>query len=100
MYIFVSTGKFPVSTGKYPVSTLGGVSVGPSGAFYTEKPSTFVGISVDIFVYTPVCTFVSTFVGQISRVKFRGSRALCLSDKRAPKQTGTKMPIFHNPGPF
>ena len=34
-----------------------------------KKTSTFVGISVDIFVYTPVCIFVSTsvreFVGQI-----------------------------------
>ena len=40
-------------------------------AFYTDKASTCVGISVDIFVYTPVCIFVSTFVrefvGQISR---------------------------------
>ena len=29
---------------------------------YTEKASTFVGISVEIFVYTPVCIFVNTFV--------------------------------------
>ena len=28
MYIFVSTGKFPVGTGKFPVSTLVGVFVG------------------------------------------------------------------------
>ena len=39
--------------------------------FTQKKNSTFVGISVDIFVYTPVCIFVSAFVrefvGQISR---------------------------------
>ena len=28
----------------------------------TQKASTFVGISVDIFVYAPVCVFASTFV--------------------------------------
>ena len=67
VYIFVSTGKFPVSTGKFPVSTLVGVFVGPSGVFYTEKTSTFVGISVDIFVCIFVSTFVREFVGQISR---------------------------------
>ena len=37
-------------------------SWGPSSALYIDKASTFVGISVDIFVYTPVCIFVSTFV--------------------------------------
>ena len=38
---------------------------------FTQTSSTFVGISVDIFAYTPVCIFMSTFVrefvGQISR---------------------------------
>ena len=38
---------------------------------FAQKASTFVGISVDIFMYTPVCIFVSTFlrqfVGQSSR---------------------------------
>ena len=28
----------------------------------TQKSSILVGISVDIFVYTPVCIFLSTFV--------------------------------------
>ena len=75
VYIFVSTGKFPVST-------LVGVFVGiSSGAFYTGKASTFVDISVDIFVYTLVGIFVSTFVREFMGVKFRGSRALCLSEK-------------------
>ena len=71
VYIFVSTGKFPVSTWKFPVSTLVGVFVGILWCVCTEKASTFVGISVDIFVYTLVGIFVSTFVrefvGQISR---------------------------------
>ena len=53
------------------MGTLVGVFVGPSGALYTEKASSFVGIPVDIFVYTLVGIFVSTFVrefvGQISR---------------------------------
>ena len=70
--MFVSTGKFPVSTGKCPVSTLVGVFVGTLWCVLRRKKnSTFAGISVDIFVYTPVCIFVSTFVrefvGQISR---------------------------------
>ena len=43
----------------------------PLVRFTQKKTSTFVGISVDIFVYTPVCIFVSTFVrefvGQISQ---------------------------------
>ena len=46
--------------------------------FTQRKKSTFVGISVDIFVYTPVCVFVTTFV------RVRGSnfavRMLCFSD--------------------
>ena len=46
-------------------------SWGPSSVFYTEKTSTFVVISVDIFMCTPVrifeSTFVREFVGQISR---------------------------------
>ena len=29
---------------------------------FTQSSSTFVGISVGIFVYTPVCIFLSTFV--------------------------------------
>ena len=38
---------------------------------FAQKSSTSLGISVGIFVYTPVCIFVSTFVrefvGQVSR---------------------------------
>ena len=44
----------------------------PLVRFTQKKTSTFMGISVDIFVYTPVCIFVSTFVrefvGHISRL--------------------------------
>ena len=32
----------------------------------TQKASTFVSVSVDIFEYTPVCTFAREFDGQIS----------------------------------
>ena len=43
----------------------------PLVRFTQTKPQPLAGISVDIFVYTPVCIFVSTFVrefvGQISR---------------------------------
>ena len=61
MYIFVSTEKFPVSTGKFPVTTLVGVFVGILWCvLHTEKASVFVGISVDIFVYTLVGIFVGT----------------------------------------
>ena len=53
-------------------------SWGPSGVLYTEKASTFVGISVDIFVYTLVGIFVSAFVREFVGVSrgntIRGNR--------------------------
>ena len=55
MYIFVSTVKFAVCT-------LVGVFVGTSLVRLAQKASTFVGIFVDIFVYTPMRIFVSTLV--------------------------------------
>ena len=62
---------FPWALENFPWALSWESSWGPSSAFCTDKASTFVGISVDIFVYTPVCIFVSTivreFVGQISR---------------------------------
>ena len=72
VYIFVSTGKFPVSTlVDFPWALSWESSWASSGAFYTENTSAFVGISVDIFVYSLVGIFVSTFVrefvGRISR---------------------------------
>ena len=64
MYNFVSTVTFAMST-------LVGVFVVTCGAFDTEA-STFMGISVHIFVCTRMCIFVSTFVkelaGQTSRL--------------------------------
>ena len=43
----------------------------PLVRFTQTEPQPLMGISVDIFMYTPVCIFVSTFVrefvGQISR---------------------------------
>ena len=47
---------------------------------FTQKSSAFVGISVDIFVYTSVCIFVSTFVREFVGRISRGSRALCFPD--------------------
>ena len=49
----------------FPVSTLVGVFVGILWCALHRKKSTFVGISVDIFVYTPVCIFVSNFVREL-----------------------------------
>ena len=48
---------------KLAVSTLVGVFVGTLWSVQHRKASTFVGICADIFVDTPVCVFVSTFVG-------------------------------------
>ena len=55
VYIFVSTVKIVVST-------LVEVFVGTLWCVSHRKSSTIMGISMDIFVYTPVCIFVSTFV--------------------------------------
>ena len=58
---------------------------------FTQKSSTSVGIFVDIFVYTPLCIFVCTFVREESSwVKFRISCALCFSVLTGPLDEGTK----------
>ena len=52
LYIFMSTAKFALST-------LAGVFVG-----LAQNESTFVGMSVHIFVYTPVSTFARELMRQ------------------------------------
>ena len=48
----------------------------PQVRFAQKKTSSFMGISVDIFVYTPVCIFVSTSVREFA-VQISTVRVLC-----------------------
>ena len=68
-----------VNTVKFAVSTLVRVFMGTHWCILHRKTSSFMVIFVDIFVYTPVCIFVRTLVGEFMG-EFRGSRALCFSD--------------------
>ena len=79
VYIFVSTEKFPVSTRKFPVSTLVGVFV---GILWCVLHRTSLNLRGHFRGHLRVHSrghFREHF-RESSWVKFRGSRALCLSD--------------------